>query len=229
MKRKFGILTIGSLSVALLVAGTSSSAVATASPSVPSIGVVQIRHSSAPSSVTKNGPITDASDTLLDQSANYTGWGVWHNNSINLADHFTIPAGHTWSINNVTAPGFYDYGNPGVIPIRLTLYTDTTKRGVQQPGRKIASFDSWSHNYDANFTFDISSKHYELKSGTYWYEVNTVGETNYFWAHELRMPRTGAAFKQKSVSSYTAWYDADWTNDTMGYNTILIVRGRDNY
>lgn len=167
-------------------------------------------------------------DLLLDQTSGGTNWG-WNPRNQNqyAADHFTVPVGHTWDISTITAPGFFLYGNPGVITTHLNIYQARTTRDNDRPGKLIVSLSGQSHNYDANFEFTTPRSKLKLPAGNYWFSVFTEGDTNYAWYHLMRLPRIGSPLKDTYIGGNGTWFVHPELNDEKGYNLMVYITGTD--
>lgn len=148
---------------ALLVAGAASAAPAIAvhgqAPTVPFI-------SHSPQSVLYvNG--TDASGVGIVSQRFESAFNIYDSSG---ADDFTVPAGKTWTITEVDAPGAYFNGAGLAASENVVIWTNRSVKGL--PGHRVATIKNVKGADDGlgNFTITLPTP-VVLTAGVYWLEV----------------------------------------------------------
>jgi hypothetical protein len=133
---------------------------------------------------------------LYDQNDNDTGIGITSQNFESVydayddqaADDFTVPAGHTWRIRNVTVTGTYFSGIGPARSWNVFIYTD----GGGLPGALIASRTKRGKSTCCSFWFTFSNR-IEVPAGVNWLslQANMDFDPNGQWGWESRSVQSG--------------------------------------
>ncbi|MFZ1218067.1 MAG: hypothetical protein WAO00_02185, partial [Chthoniobacterales bacterium] len=115
-----------------------------------------------------------------------------------LADDFVVPAGETWTIQQISLEGHYSSGNTGpATSVNVIFYSDSgTLPGVAVPGgtfTNVAMTDT-----SGNFIIDLPSS-MVLTAGAYWVSVqanmNLATAGRWYWTDSQFSIRAGAAWR----------------------------------
>ena len=116
---------------------------------------------------------------------------------LQAADDFVVPAGHTWTIQQVNVQGLYFNGPGSASSVNVTFYSDSANLpGVAVSGGTYANVPVTDNG--GNFTITLPSR-CVLSAGTYWVSVranmnyNTGGQ--WAWRDRTVLSNSGAVWQ----------------------------------
>jgi hypothetical protein len=108
------------------------------------------------------------------------------------ADDFIVPAGETWSINEVDVGGAYS-GSGATQQVNVYIYSDA----AGQPGSELFSQMSIPATGGPDYAVPLTGVPV-LTAGTYWVTVQQVDASVAFWSWQTRTTQTGNAAKWRT-------------------------------
>jgi hypothetical protein len=123
------------------------------------------------------------------------------------ADDFTVPAGETWTIDEIDVGGVFG-GSPANPQVNAYLYSDASGT----PGAEVFSQAAIPATGGPDYVVPLTGAP-ALSAGTYWVTIQQViGGAGAYWSWQTRTAQSGSPAQWSSTSSstpcplVTAWY-----------------------